>query len=89
MVILDKILKRPGIGVDKILDEFSKEQIEGIYPALSQIMVQVLIEELELMGYLEIHDGRAVVSKMGEAKLEGFTRSISPEEREALGLRVK
>ena len=84
MVILQKIMKKPGIRVDKILNQFSQEQIEGIYPALSQIMVQALIEELELVGYVEIHDGMASVNKKGEAKLEDFRAGLSTEERQAL-----
>ena len=84
MVIMDKIIKKPGIRVDKILDEFSKEQIEGIYPALSQIMVQALIEEIELMGYLEIQNGKASINKKGEAKLKDFKAGLSTEEKKAL-----
>jgi len=84
MSILNKVLPKQGIEVDKILNEFSKEQIEGIYPALSQIMVQVLSEELEMMGYLEIKNEKAFVTKKGEAKLENFKATLSSEEREAL-----
>jgi len=84
MSILHKVLIKPGIKVDEILNEFSKEQIEGIYPALSPIMVQVLSEELELMGYLEIKNGKAFVNKKGEAKLKNFKSELSSEEREAL-----
>ena len=84
MSILSKVLPKQGIEVDKILNEFSKEQREGIYPALSQIMVQVLSEELELMGYLEIKNGKASVTNKGEAKLEDYKASPTAEEREAL-----
>jgi hypothetical protein len=84
MMILNKVLSKQDIKVDKILNEFSKEQIERIYPALSQIMVQVLVEELELMGYLEIKNGRASVTKKGEEKLKDFQVSLSEEEKEAL-----
>jgi uncharacterized repeat protein (TIGR04076 family) len=84
MSILHKVLPKPGIKVDKILNEFSKEQIEGIYPALSPIMVQALSEELELMDYLEIKDGKASVTKKGEKKLEDFKSTLTTEEREAL-----
>jgi len=86
MAILKKVLPKPGIKVDKILNEFSKEENEGIYPALSQIMLQTLVEELEVMDYLEIQNGKATVTKKGEAKLEDFKASLSAEEREALKL---
>jgi uncharacterized repeat protein (TIGR04076 family) len=84
MSILDKLLKKPGIEANKILNEFSKEQTEGIYPALSQVMVQALLEELDLMGYLEIREGKVFANKKADVKLTGFKASLSAEERTAL-----
>jgi hypothetical protein len=84
MTILSKVLRKSGIEADKILNEFSKEQIEGIYPALSQIMVQALVEELEVMDYLKIQNARASVTEKGKAKLEDFKASLPAEDREAL-----
>jgi uncharacterized repeat protein (TIGR04076 family) len=86
MVILQKILNNPGIKADKILGEFSKGQIEGIYPALSQIMVQALVEELELMSFVTIREGKPTVSKKGKSKLADFKAGLSEEERQALGI---
>jgi len=84
MSILHKVLPKPGIRVNQILKEFTREQIEEIYPALSHILVQVLSEELELMGYLEIKKGKAAVTAKGKAKLKVFKKSLTPEERKAL-----
>ncbi len=84
MSILNRVLPKPGIAVDKILNEFTKEEIEQIYPSLSQILVQALVEELELMGYLEIRDGKATVTDKGKKKLEDFKANLTAEEREAL-----
>ncbi|MGD0794197.1 MAG: hypothetical protein ABR958_01190 [Dehalococcoidales bacterium] len=84
MVLLHKIQKKPGIKIDDILGEFSREQIEGIYPALSQVMVRMLVEELELMSYLGIQDDRAKITKKGKAKLAGFRAGLSKEEIKAL-----
>jgi len=84
MTILDKVLRKPGIEANKILNEFSQEQIEGIYPALSQVMVQSLLEELELMGYLEIQDGKVFANKKADSKLTEFKASLSAEERTTL-----
>ncbi len=84
MSILNKVLPKPGIEVRRILNEFTREEIEDIYPALSPILVQVLCEELELMKYLEIRDGKAALTPKGEAKLKAFKASLSMEEREAL-----
>jgi uncharacterized repeat protein (TIGR04076 family) len=86
MVILHKILKKPGIKTDAILKEFTKKEIEGIYPALSPIMVQALAEELQLMSYLQIRDGKATVTAKGKKKLAEFKASLSKEEIKALGI---
>ena len=84
MAILGKVLPKQGIEVDKILNEFSNEEKEGIYPALNQVFLQILVEELELIGYLEIKNGKASVTEKGKAKIEDFKASLSAEEREAL-----
>jgi uncharacterized repeat protein (TIGR04076 family) len=84
MAILDKLIKKPGIRKDEIIGEFSKEQIEGIYPALSQVMVESLLEELELMDYLEIENEKVFAKQKAQAKLDDFRGSLSAEERQAL-----
>jgi uncharacterized repeat protein (TIGR04076 family) len=84
MVILDRISKKPGIKADKILGEFTKKEIEAIYPALSRVMVKLLAEELELTGYLKIGQGAATVTAKGKKKLAEFKAGLSKEERQAL-----
>lgn len=86
MTILHKVLSKPGIAADKILNEFSKDEIEIPYPALSPVIVQVLVEELEVMGYLEIQNGKASVTRKGEAKLNAFKEGLSAEEKQALNM---
>jgi len=86
MVILDKLIKKPGIMKDEILGEFSKSQIEGIYPALSQVMVESLLEELELMDYLKIEGDKVFVNPEAELKLDSFKENLSEEERQAIGI---
>jgi hypothetical protein len=87
MTILHKVLPKPGIKLEKIIDEFTKEENEGIYPALNQLMMGVFFEELELMGYLDIKDGKATISEKGKKKLDDFIKSLSNEEREALHMK--
>jgi uncharacterized repeat protein (TIGR04076 family) len=86
MSILSKVSQKPGINVDKILNEFSKKQIEEIYPPLAPMLVQCLVEELELMAFLEIQNGKASITKKGQKKLEEFKASIPAEERKLLEL---
>jgi hypothetical protein len=84
MVILNKILPKPGIEVDKIIDEFSIDERDDIEPQLSPVMIQCLIEELELVGYLKTENGKVTVTSKGKRKLESFRASLTLEEREAL-----
>lgn len=86
MMILDRVLKKQGIDVDKIIDEFTEEERYEIYPPLSQMLIKVLVEELELLNYLQVKDGKAYVTDRGEAKLKTFKESLSEEERQALKL---
>jgi hypothetical protein len=84
MTILDRVLKNEGIEAENILGTFSGKSREEIYPALSPAIMTPLIEELEIMGYLEIRDGKATATGKGRTKLEAFKSSLSDEEREAL-----
>jgi hypothetical protein len=84
MAVLDKVSKKQGIETNKILNEFSNNEIEEIYPPLSQQMMVRLVEELELMNYLEIKNSAATVTKKGKSKLEDYEASLTDEEREAL-----
>ena len=84
MVILHKVRQKPGIKVAEILGEFTREQVEGIYPALSPVMVQMLVEELELTGYLALKDGRTTITHKGEKKLAAFRAGLTKEEKIAL-----
>ena len=72
--------------MSQVLNEFTREQIEGIYPALSPIMIQALCEELELMGYLEIKSGRVSVPKKGKDKLKSFRKNLTKQEKRALNM---
>ncbi len=86
MTLLDKILRKPGMDAGSILGEFTREQIEDIYPALSLIMVKVLLEEMELVGYVEIKDGKVFPTAKSAPKLEVFKKGLSGEEKKALDL---
>jgi len=84
MSILDRVFKKPEIDMDKILNEFSKEEILEIYPALSQQVLVPLIEELQVLDYLAIENQKVHVTDKGKAKLESFKSTLSDEEKEAL-----
>lgn len=86
MCILDRILPKSGIAIENIIHQLTKEEREDIYPPLSQILVRILVEAPELMGYLKVDDSKAGITEMGKKKLEDFKRTLSAEERRALQL---
>ena len=83
MAILKKLAARGGVASDKILDTFTKEEIETIYPPLGTQMVRVLREELELIGYVETVDAVTSITPKGEAKLKTFRAGLPAEDLEA------
>jgi uncharacterized repeat protein (TIGR04076 family) len=86
MVILHKVLTDPGTPEEKILGLFSRDENEGIYPALSNVMIRALDDELEFMGYIERKDEKVTVTDKGKKKLEAFKAGLPPQDREALKL---
>jgi uncharacterized repeat protein (TIGR04076 family) len=84
MSILNKILKKQGVEMDKIIDEFTDFEKYEVYPPLSPVLIMGLVEELELLKYVELRDGKAYVTAKGKEKLENFKKSLSSEERSAL-----
>jgi uncharacterized repeat protein (TIGR04076 family) len=84
MTILNKILKQPGISAEQLLDTFTQSQIEEIYPALSQPMIESLVEEMELMGYLEQREEILFASPKAALKLDEFKAGLSEAEKSAM-----
>jgi uncharacterized repeat protein (TIGR04076 family) len=87
MMILYKVMQKPGIAADAIINEFTKKESEEIYPALSPVMMTALCEELELMEFLSVKDGKATVTDKGRARFAAFKASLKPEETAALGIK--
>jgi uncharacterized repeat protein (TIGR04076 family) len=59
MSILEKIRRRPGVGAEEILEEFSEWEREEVYPPLSIVNVRLMLQELAEVGYIELIDGKA------------------------------
>ncbi len=83
MAILEKVRKNGGVTVDGILGVFTQAEREEIYPPLGTVMVELLIEELEYMGYVERAAGLAVITGKGGAKLDAFKATLPAEHLEA------
>jgi hypothetical protein len=59
MSILEKIKKQPGMTVDEILNKFTKFEREEIYPPIYQLNVSLMLDEMAMVNYIELRDGRA------------------------------
>ena len=59
MSILDKVKSQPGITVEEILSMFTEFERDEIYPPLYPVNVQLMLDELEEVGYIERRDGKA------------------------------
>jgi len=60
--ILEKIESEPGISTAEIADRFTDFQKNEISPRLTPIFIEVLLEALEDMGYIEVTDGKATAT---------------------------
>jgi uncharacterized repeat protein (TIGR04076 family) len=59
IAILEKIEAEPGIKVDQILDRFTDFEKYEIAPPLTPIFLQVMLEALSDMKYIDIRNGAA------------------------------
>ncbi len=59
IAILEKIEAEPGIKTDDILKKFTEFEREEVSPPLTPVLLQVLLEALEDMEYINIQDGKA------------------------------
>jgi uncharacterized repeat protein (TIGR04076 family) len=84
MAILSRIAAKPGIAMDKIINEFTDYERDNIYPSLGQNMVASLVGELELMGFVTNKDDKITITPAGKKKLASFKKDLTEEEIKAL-----
>lgn len=58
MNILEKIKAEPGISKEEIRNRFSEWEREEIYPPLTPLILEFLLDELVAVNYIEIRDGK-------------------------------
>jgi hypothetical protein len=59
MNILEKVKKQPGMTVKEILNKFSKFEREEIYPPIYDLNVSLMLDEMAVVVYVEMRDGKA------------------------------
>jgi uncharacterized repeat protein (TIGR04076 family) len=83
MAILAKLRRYGAVAADDLLQTFTKREIEEIYPPLSKIMVRMLADELEILGYIAAADGNLSITPKGETKLKTFMEGLPADHLEA------
>jgi uncharacterized repeat protein (TIGR04076 family) len=63
MSILEKIKSSPGMTVEEILQKFTDFERDEIYPPLYAVNVQLMLDELAEVNYIELRDGKAYPKK--------------------------
>ncbi len=58
MSILEKIKAEPGLDTAEILAKFTQWEREEIYPRLGSAVLEIMVEELAGVGYIELRDGK-------------------------------
>lgn len=86
MMILFKLQQNGNTDTQKILDLFSQSESEDIYPPLSVPLINRLVQELDLMGYLKIENDQSCITQKGILKFKTFKEELLDEDREALGI---
>ena len=59
MNILEKIKEEPGMTVDDILNKYTQWEREEIYPPLHPLYVSLVLDEMAVVDYIDMRDGRA------------------------------
>lgn len=59
MSIFEKVKKEPGIGVNEVLGRFTDWERDEIWPPLTPTNVELMLDELEQVNYIEIREGKA------------------------------
>jgi uncharacterized repeat protein (TIGR04076 family) len=86
MTILNKISRKPGIALDRIISEFTPDERDNIYPSLGQRIVAALVGELQVLGYVTVKNDKVTITASGKKKLGSFIKSLTAEEKKALKL---
>jgi uncharacterized repeat protein (TIGR04076 family) len=59
MSILERVKAQPGMTTGEILNSYSKFEREEIYPSIYELNVSLMLDEMAVVDYVEIRDGRA------------------------------
>jgi hypothetical protein len=87
MTIMDRIHKAGGIcPIDSIAGLYNDFEINEIYPTLVPEVIVPMIEELEVLGFSTVSDGKVTITQKGIDRVARYKTEIPAEHVEALKL---
>lgn len=87
LTIMDRINKTEGpYPADKIIELYTEFEQSEIYPPLSAEIVDMMLEELEIIDFITISDGKVSVTKNGAERVAKYKMEIPADHAAAMGL---
>ena len=59
MNILEKVKEQPGMTIDEILEKYTEFEREEVYPPIYHLNASLMLDEMAVVGYVDIVDGKA------------------------------
>jgi len=63
MSILEKIKEDPGLTIEDIINKYDDFERDDVFPKLSPKLVDLMLEEMALVNYIELKEGKAYPKK--------------------------
>jgi len=87
ITIMDRVNKAGGTWpIDKISELYDDFEINEIYPTLVPEMIIPMIEELEVLDFVTVSDGKVTITQKGVDRVARYKTEIPAEHAEALKL---
>lgn len=85
--VMDRVAKTGGAyPIDKIQELYTEKELYDIYPPLSNVLIKMIVEEVELLGWATVEDGQITITEKGKERVARYKTEIPAEDAEALGL---
>src|SRR4030042_644798 len=59
IIIFEKVKQKPGMTADEILEKFTEFERVEVYPPIYDLNVSLMLDEMALVGYIDMIDGKA------------------------------
>lgn len=87
ITMMDRVAKTGGAWpLNKVMELYTEQEQLDIYPPLSNVLIRMMAEEVELLGFAVVEDGQITITEKGKERVARYKTEIPAEDAEALGL---